>query len=74
MRTLVLIIAALVCGSCPAAEPIGQSGKPVTTQPNPTFSNPAGHVAPMATPNSYVGRNGRPVINKPIGGTVQLRH
>jgi len=60
--------------------PIGRSGQPVPTQPNPTFSNPLGHVAPMATPNVYYSgdRGGRTTIVRPngsamTGGTQQRR-
>lgn len=53
-------------------QPIGRSGRPVPTQPNPTFSNPLGHVAPMATPNVYYSRDrsGRATVIRPNGSAI----
>lgn len=64
MRVLVFLVSVLACGTCLAAEPIGQSGKPVPTKPNPTFSNPGSNVAPPTTPNAF-NRGGQVIINRP---------
>ena len=82
---IVILIVILVLFTYPpvfaqTTAPIGRSGQPVPTQPNPTFSNPLSHVAPMATPNVYYSRDrsGRTTIIRPdgsamTGGTQQRR-